>query len=422
MERVGGGRCPRKLGTYGAVVLLCASLMTSCTGPAPRKAASDGVEGRLIQVTSGETINVRRAGHGTAPVVLLAGNNCSGGAFDALLALVAADEDVARKYSFFAFDYRGSGGSSYHHRVESLEDFARDFADVVAGDPLLRKGNITLVGHSMGFGVAQCMVALAPSRYSGVISLAGIGTRGVRVIFVGATVGTDPESGKLWIHGDWAESIGAVAFQQRSWTGKNRTPETVAAMWNMIVYNDILKFDLATLRVTDPAYLSDPGYERSIADVLTTTYMPESLYVSHRYNATAKALEHTNHDGTKVVIPGTDRLSGFLGKNVLLVKAQTDRSAWRGDLVIADSITQNTKYDLRRAGARVTAVMLKAGIGYDHGFPIHHPKETLQLITAFIKASSELSSAQVEPIFGQGNAVIYSDKETEWEREAFGGF
>ncbi|MCX6093113.1 MAG: alpha/beta hydrolase [Candidatus Bipolaricaulota bacterium] len=354
------------------------------------------MEGGLIQVTSGETIYVRRAGHGMAPVILLAGNNCSGGAFDALLALVAADEDVARKYSFFAFDYRGSGGSSYHHRVESLEDFARDFADVVAGDPLLRKGNITLVGHSMGFGVAQCMVALDPSRYSGAVSLAGIGTRGVRVIFVGATVGTDPETGKLCIHGDWAESIGAVAFQQRSWTGKNRTPETVAATWNMIVYNDILKFDLASLRVTDPAYLSDPGYERSIADVLTTTYMPESLYVSHRYN--------------------------FLGKNVLLVKAQTDRSAWRGDLVIADSITQNTKYDLHRAGARVTAVMIKAGIGYDHGFPIHHPKETLQLITAFIKASSELSSAQVEPIFGQGNAVIYSDKETEWEREAFGGF
>jgi hypothetical protein len=123
-----------------------------------------------------------------------------------------------------------------------------------------------------------------------------------------------------------------------------------------------------------------------------------------------------------VVIPGTDRLSGFLGKNVLLVKAQTDRSAWRGDLVIADSITQNTKYDLHRAGARVTAVMIKPGIGYDHGFPIHHPRETLQIITTFAEATAELGAAQVESIVGRGAATVYPDGETDWEREAFGGF
>lgn len=421
MERIDHVRRPPDGRAWGALIMLCASLLASCARSGPAGGVSEK-EVQLVRVASGETIQVRRAGHGPSPVILLPGNNCSGGVFEALLALVATSEDVARKYSFFAFDYRGSGGSSYHHRVESLEDFAGDFADVVAGDPLLRKGNIALVGHSMGFGVAQCMVALDPSRYSGVISLAGIGTRGVRVIFAGATVGTDPATGKLCIHGDWADSISAVAFQQRSWTGENRTPETVAATWNMIVYNDILKFDLSSLHVTDSTYLSNPGYERSIADVLTTTYMPESLYVSHRYNATATALEHTNHDGTKVVIPGTDRLSGFKGKNVLLVKGQTDRTAWRGDLVIADSITQNTKYDLRRAGARVTAVMLKAGIGYDHGFPIHHPKETLKLITTFVEAPSELGAAQLEPIFGQGNATIYPDKETDWEREAYGGF
>jgi pimeloyl-ACP methyl ester carboxylesterase len=376
----------------------------------------------LIQVTSGETIYVRRAGHGPAPVILLAGNNCSGAAFDALLHCVAEDKNAREKYSFFAFDYRGSGTSSYHRPIETLEDFAHDFADVAFTDPLLRNGGITLVGHSMGFGVAQCMVALDPSRYSGVVSLAGIGTRGVRVIFAGSAVGTDPESGEEYVLGDWADSIRAVAFQQRTWAGEMRTPETVAAMWNLIVFNDILKFDPLHMKVGDSAYLRDPGYQDALDDVMTTVYMPESLYASHFFNSTAETIEHENSDGTTVAMPGFDRLAAFRGLRVLLVKAETDRLRWRGDLVIADSITQNTKYDLHRAGARVTAVMLKAGIGYDHGFPIHHPKETLQLITAFIKASSELSSAHVEPIFGQGNAVIYSDKETEWEREAYGGF
>ena len=396
--------------------------MTSCAGPAPREAASDAVEGGLIQVTSGETIYVRRAGHGSAPVILLAGNNCSGAAFDALLHCVAGDKSVREKYSFFAFDYRGSGKSSYHRPIETLEDFARDFADVVSSDPLLRNGGITLVGHSMGFGVAQCMVALDPSRYSGVVSLAGIGTRGVRVIFAGSAVGTDPESGKEYALGDWADSIRAVAFQQRSWTGEMRTPETVAAMWNLIVFNDILKFDPLHMKVGDSAYLHDPGYQDALDDVMTTVYMPESLYASHFFNSTAETIEHENSDGTTVAVPGSDRLAAFRGLRVLLVKAETDRLRWRGDLVIADSITQNTKYDLHRAGARVTAVMLKPGIGYDHGFPIHHPRETLQMITAFAETTAELGGAEVESIVGRGAATVYADGERNWEREAFGGF
>ncbi len=407
---------------WGAWVLVCASLLTSCTGTVPTEAVSKREEGRLIQVSSGETIHVRRAGHGPAPVILLPGNNCSGAAFDALLTLVGESKDVREKYSFFAMDYRGSGKSSYHQPVGSLEDFARDFADVVSSDPLLRKGGITLVGHSMGFGVAQCMVALDPSRYAGVISLAGIGTRGVRVIFAGNTVGTDPETGKLYVLGDWADSISAIAFQQRSWSGANRTSETVSATWNMVVFNDILKFDPASFKVTDPTYLANPGYQIAIADVLTTVYMPESLYASHFFNSTAAAVQHTNRDGTTVTIPGADRLDAFEGLKVLLVKAETDRAGWRGDLVVDDSITQNTKYDLRRAGARVTVVMLRPGAGYDHGFPIHHPKETLQMIAAFAETRAELRAAQVESVFGEGNATVYADKETDWERETYGGF
>jgi len=415
-------RRPRVDGTWWAVLLFCAGFLTSCARPpasdaGPRKEAS-----RLVQVSSGETIHVRTTGRGPTPVVLLAGNNCSGAAFGALLAEVEADHAVRDRYTFFAPDYRGSGRSSYRSRVASLEDFARDMADVVSSDPLLRKGRVTLVGHSMGFGVAQCMVALDPTRYSGVVSLAGIGTRGVRVLFAGATVGTDPATGKEYAPGDWADSVHAVAFQQRSWMGERRTLEVVAATWNMIVYNDVLKYDLARLQPTDSAYLNDPGYPPPIADVLTTVYMPESLYAAHRYNATATALGHTNHDGSQVVIPGTDRLAGFRGQKVLLVKAQTDRIAWRGDLVIADSITQNTKYDLRRAGARVTAVLLRPDLGYDHGFPIHHPRETLRLLTAFVETPSELTAEALEPIFGQGSFALYPDHETRWERETYGGF
>ena len=120
--------------------------------------------------------------------------------------------------------------------------------------------------------------------------------------------------------------------------------------------------------------------------------------------------------------PGTDRTAAFDGKRVLLVKAQTDRISWRGDLVIDDSITKNTKYDLRRAGATVTAVMLHADTGYDHGFPIHHPAETIQLIAAFAEALDEPTAQVLNNIFGVETYDLYPDAETEWERAAYGGF
>lgn len=402
----------------GAVVTLCtAGLLSSCGDRASRR-----VEERLVRVSSGETIGLRRVGRGPKAIVLLAGNNCSGAAFGALLDLVASQSDACDRYTFYALDYRGSGRSTYHKSIASLDDFASDFDDVMNSDSLLRKGNVTLVGHSMGFGVALCMVARSRAKVSGLVSLAGIGTRGVRVIFAGNTVGTDPQTGRRYVLGDWADSPRAVAFQQRFWGGESRTLGAVAAAWNLVVFNDILAYDLETMSVGDPAFLEAPSYDAVLADVLNTTYMPESLYASHMFNSTAGLLSHTNQDGTLVTIQGVDRLGAMDGLDVLLVKAQTDRLAWRGDLVIADSITQNTKYDLRAAGASATAVILKPGTGYDHGFPIHHPAETLQIITRFVEKAGRLDGEDAEAIFGSGVAVVYSSDERTWEREAYGGF
>lgn len=396
--------------------------LSGCSGASGRDAAAPAREGGLIQVGSGETIYVRRAGRGAIPVVLLPGNNCSGGSFEALLALVEETPEIREAYTFHAFDYRGSGGSSYHHAVETLEDFAYDFADVIAADPLLREGNITLVGHSMGFGVAQLLACLDPERISGLVSLAGIGTRGVRVLFAGDTVGTDPATGKTYSAGDWADGLAAVAFQQRTCGGENRTVERVKAVWNGAVFNEVLEIDPRADRVGDSTYLEDPGYEAVIADVLETVTMPESLYACHRFNASDTAVSHTNRDGAVVIIPGTDRLGGVAGKPVLLVKAKTARAMWRGDLVIDDSITRNTKADLRHAGATVTAVLPDPNTGYDHGFPIRYPRETLYLITAFAESGGSPDAERLDEVFGPGTYALYGDEETAWEKEAYGGF
>jgi len=390
----------------------------------------EGIEnGALYRVSSGETIHVRRVGTGPVAVLLLPGNNCSGACFEMLLGLSESDPGALDGYTLLAFDYRGSGKSTYKTPIDSLEDFARDFDDVVSQIPGLGAGDAYLVGHSMGFGVAQLMVDLRSTAYAGAISLAGIGTRGVRVLFAGSTVGHDPTSGRSYVFGDWAGSLAAVAFHQRSWFGEERTRETVSNLWNAIVFNDVRALRASTESADSFGALGAEAYGRLLEDVLSIRYMPESLYAAHRFNLTDRPLAHTNADGALVSVSGTDRLDAFSGKRVLLIKAETDRLGWRGDLVIDDSITRNTKFDLRSAGADVTAVMIRPGLGYDHGFPLHHPQETWALIRWFIEADAiETEEAEAEAdsalrsILGDGAFTRYASSERSWELEEHGGF
>ena len=400
-------------------------LLTSCAGgvgDADSSAEIDIQKGDLITVSSGERIYVRKAGHGPKPVVLIPGNNCSGICFEPIFSFVRALDRYSDAYTFYTFDYRGSGVSTYNAKVTSLGDFARDFNDIIQQDSTLREGNITLVGYSMGFGVAQKMVDLDGSKYANIVSLAGIGTRGVRVIFAPLTDGTDPVDGVTYRIGDWSDSLSATAFQQRLWEGENRTYSKLVSVWDMAVYNDILKYDIVESCLTDLAYKAHPFYEASLIDVFSIEYMPESLHSCHFFNSTATTLTHTNSNGTIVSISGTDETGAFDGKRVLLLKAKTDRTNWRGDLIIDDSITRNTKYDLKQGGAVVTAVIIAANEGYDHGFPIHHPLETLKVIAAFVEAPGELTSVELDPIIGNEKYTIYLDAETSWEWAVHGGF
>ena len=66
--------------------------------------------GSYVPLSNEERIYVRMAGHGPNAVILLPGNNCSGAVFEHLLSYVRAIDPVNDAYTFYAFDYRGSGG------------------------------------------------------------------------------------------------------------------------------------------------------------------------------------------------------------------------------------------------------------------------------------------------------------------------
>lgn len=415
---------------------------TGATGPSgPAGANADAIatigEGAIIidGAATGdpkESIYVRKVGHGPKTVVLIPGNNTSGAAFDGMLGYFRSVDAFNDAYTVYTFDYRGSGKSSYNKKITSLKDFALDFDKVMSKISGFSTSGVTLVGYSMGFGVALEMVIANPARYANVVSLAGIGTRGIRVSFNAGQAGVDA-AGHAWANGDWvsvandAAGLTATEFQQRSWQGEQRTYANVQATWDAVVYNDILKYDISKAftagAVVDPTFRASPSYANSLLDGFNVQYMPESLYYSHKFNVSPiDVVKGTpNADGSVVTIPGDGRLATlFGGKRALLVKATTDFAMWRGDQVIYDNYTATSKYDLKHAGADVTAVMINPNQGFDHGFPVARPLETVRLIDAFIKGNVTAGSAA--SALGNAGVAVYPNVETTWETATFTGF
>jgi pimeloyl-ACP methyl ester carboxylesterase len=379
-----------------------------------------------------ESIYVRKVGHGPKTIVLVPGNNTSGQTFEGMLDVFRAVDTFNDAYTVYTFDYRGSGKSSYNKKITSLRDFALDFEKVMNKIADFPTSGVTLVGYSLGFSVSLEMMIANPSRYSSIVSLAGIGTRGIRVSFTAAQAGTD-SAAQVWATGDWitvsndTNGIIATGFQQRSWQGDQRTYANVKNIWDLLVYNDVLKYDLnqafTPAAITDTTFLSSPNYTASLMDGLTVQYMPESLYYAHKFNVSrADVTKPTpNSSGATVVIQADNRLASLLtGKTAMIVKATTDFANWRGDQVVYDNYEATTKYDLKQAGATVTAVMIDPNQGFDHGFPVARPLEVVRLLDSFIKGN--LSAPNASTALGNATIAYYPNSETAWETNTFTGF
>ena len=432
----------RLLSFLGLSLLL---LISACSGSRGSQGAAGGNADAIATIGEGaiiidgavpgdpkESIYVRKVGHGPQTLVLVPGNNTSGAIFDGILNVYRADMELNDAYTVYTFDYRGSGKSSYNKKITGLKDFALDFEKVMNKITSFPTSGVTLVGYSMGFGVSLEMLIANPARYSNAVSLTGIGTRGVRVSFNASQAGTD-STGHVWAAGDWvtvtndANGMIGAEFQQRSWQGDNRTFANIQSTWNLVVYEDVLKYDITKIftpaAITDPTFTTNLNYTNSLLDGLSIQYMPESLYFSHKFNvSTFDVVKPTpNGDGSGVTIPGDKRLGSILsGKKALLVKSTTDFANWRGDQVIYDNYTATTKYDLKQAGATVTAIMINPNQGYDHGFPVSHPLEVVRLIDTFLKGM--LSPATASTALSGAALTLYPNSETTWETSIFTGF
>lgn len=348
-----------------------------------------------------ESIHFRKVGHGKNLLVLLAGNNCSGQVYDGVLNQFRSDHKRNSRYTLIAFDYRGSGKSSYNRPITALSDFAHDIDSALNQFTDLSDYDISVVAYSMGFPIGIELIKTNPQRYLALLGFSPVGTRGVRSEFNATNIGVD-ENDKEWREGDWLPTkdehagINAAAFHQRDWQGKNRSFVAIKTAWDTIVFNDVLKFDPVHTTAGNTDLYDVPAYTNALIDCQGIQYMPESLFYAHCYNASGFTLEsHKNSDGEIVKIETENSIDCFVGKRILLVKSKTDFESWRGDLVVDDESFTDAYDDFVRVGAHVESVHIAADQGYDHGLIISRPAEVSTVIDLFFNGGLNAEVAEV---------------------------
>ncbi|WP_200875226.1 intracellular short-chain-length polyhydroxyalkanoate depolymerase [Bacillus gaemokensis] len=123
-----------------------------------------------VSLSNGETIAYQEVGRKNREIlVLIHGNMTSSQHWD------LAIEKFQDQYHIYAIDLRGFGQSSYHKPIDSLQDFADDLKLFI--DELQLK-KFTLMGWSMGGGVAMEFTACYPDHVEKLILVESVGMKG----------------------------------------------------------------------------------------------------------------------------------------------------------------------------------------------------------------------------------------------------
>lgn len=126
-----------------------------------------------VSLRNGEKIAYQEAGvHNIKTLLLIHGNMTSSQHWD------LAIEKLQNEYHIYAVDLRGFGQSTYYKSIDSLQDFADDikmFSDA------LELRTFSLMGWSMGGGVAMEFAAAHPSQVETLILVESVGMKGYQI-------------------------------------------------------------------------------------------------------------------------------------------------------------------------------------------------------------------------------------------------
>lgn len=210
-----------------------------------------------VLLGNGETISYRERDDGEQVIVLVHGNMTSSKHWDILI------DELDSKYKLYALDLRGFGESSYHTRVQGIEDFAHDlkgFVDALGLDAF------HLVGWSTGGAVCMQFVVEYPSMCKKLVLLASASTRGYS--FYGTNADGTPDMQRRLKTIEEVENDAKTKAIQWLYDTNNR--EGLKSVWNALIY---------THKQPD-----ETKYEEYVTDMLTQRNLADVYYSLNRFN------------------------------------------------------------------------------------------------------------------------------------------
>ncbi|PFD34309.1 alpha/beta hydrolase [Bacillus cereus] len=124
----------------------------------------------FVSLSNGETIAYQEVGRQNKEIlVLIHGNMTSSQHWDLVI------EQLQDQYHIYAIDLRGFGQSTYNKSIDSLQDFA---GDVKLFTDQLKLEKFSLMGWSMGGGVAMEFTASHPTFVEKLILVESVGMKG----------------------------------------------------------------------------------------------------------------------------------------------------------------------------------------------------------------------------------------------------
>lgn len=204
-----------------------------------------------VKLENGETLTYRKRTGGSDVLVLIHGNMTSSKHWDLLM------EALDTRFTIYAVDMRGFGGSTYNTRITSIKDLSDD---IKAWLDIMDLKDFTVMGWSTGGNVAMQLCADYPGLAKKLILFASGSTRGYP--FLNAL--QSRASTLAEVENDFLKTV----LMQMMYSTENR--EGLRFVWNSSIY---------THNKPDAE-----RYEEYITDMLTQRNLADIYHVLNTFN------------------------------------------------------------------------------------------------------------------------------------------
>ncbi|KOS68507.1 3-oxoadipate enol-lactonase [Lysinibacillus contaminans] len=203
-----------------------------------------------VQLPNGESAAFRKRDGGEHIILLIHGNMTSSKHWDVFI------ESLDTKYTVYAVDLRGFGGSTYHQPITKIKDFSDDVKLFVDE---LQLTHFDMIGWSTGGAVCMQFVANYPGYCQRLLLLASASTRGYP-FYTNLGTGNQASLKQATTYEEVLLDSSKTKLVQGFYDTQNK--EGLKAIWNALIYThkqpESEHYD---------AYLDDMLTQRNLAEV-----------------------------------------------------------------------------------------------------------------------------------------------------------